>query len=76
VVEAVRVVGVAQPGEWVATAVERRLNWEAAHVEIPEAYAPEQSLGSIWRELIPHSTGASGPEELGGTERTERETFE
>jgi Mg2+/Co2+ transporter CorB len=52
IVEVVRRIGVSRPGEWVAAAVERRLDWPLEHIEeIPQA--PEQSLGSIWRELIP-----------------------
>jgi hypothetical protein len=55
VVEVVRKVGVSQPGEWVAGAVERRLDWPLPHVEqIQEGRrAPSDSLGDIWRELIP-----------------------
>jgi len=55
VVEVVRKVGVSQPGEWVAGAVERRLDWPLPHVEqIQEGRrAPSESLGDIWRELIP-----------------------
>jgi hypothetical protein len=55
VVEAVRQVGVSQPGEWVAAGVERRLEWPLPHVEgIEEGPVPrEESLAAIWRELIP-----------------------
>jgi hypothetical protein len=65
VVEVVRRIGVSQPGEWVAAAVERRLNWPLTEAEeIEEAVLPrEESLGRIWRELIPETSpraGASG----------------
>jgi hypothetical protein len=55
VVEWVRRIGVSQPGEWVAGAVERRLNWPAAEPDsIEEGPLPrEESLAAIWRELIP-----------------------
>jgi hypothetical protein len=70
VVEGVRTVGVSQPGEWVASAVERRLDWPLAHVESIEEAPParEESLAAIWRELIP----ARAPvEQAPGTRRTE-----
>jgi len=65
VVEVVRQVGVSQPGEWVASAVERRLDWPLTpEEEIEESVLPrEESLGRIWRELIPEApprAGASG----------------
>lgn len=65
VVEVVRRIGVSQPGEWVAAAVERRLNWPLTPAEqIEESVLPrEESLAGIWRELIPEApprTGASG----------------
>ena len=60
VVEVVRRVGVSQPGEWVASAVERRLDWPAA-AAIEEAPLPrEQSLAAIWRELIPETRPGAG----------------
>ncbi len=61
VVEVVRKVGVSQPGEWVAGAVERRLDWPLPHVEqIQEGrQAPTDSLGDIWRELIPERAPGS-----------------
>ena len=66
VVEIVRRIGASQPGEWVASAVERRLKWPLTQAEqMQEAVAPpEESLGRIWRELIPEATpqtGARGP---------------
>jgi hypothetical protein len=68
VVEVVRRVGISQPGEWVASAVERRLDWpEEPAVGIEEAPLPrEGTLGDIWRELIPErAPSARGP----GSER-------
>jgi hypothetical protein len=74
VVEVVRRVGVSQPGEWVASAVERRLNWPLTPAEeIEEAVLPrEESLGRIWRELIPEAsprTGAPGSRDATGSGR-------
>jgi hypothetical protein len=65
VVEVVRKIGVSQPGEWVAAAIERRLNWPMTPAEeMQEAVIPrEESLAGIWRELIPETpppTGAPG----------------
>jgi hypothetical protein len=61
VVEFVRKVGVSQPGEWTAVAVENRLSWPAPAEEIEEAPARrEDSLASIWRELIPESRPSLG----------------
>jgi hypothetical protein len=63
VVEVVRRIGVSQPGEWVASAVERRLNWPLTEAEqMQEAVAPpEESLGRIWRQLIPETPAQTGP---------------
>lgn len=57
IVEVVRRIGVSQPGEWVATAVERRLDWPMTPAEeIEESALPRQeSIAGIWRELIPES---------------------
>ena len=62
VVEVVRRIGVSQPGEWVASAVERRLNWPLTEAEqMQEAVAPqEESLASIWRQLTPESPPQRG----------------
>jgi hypothetical protein len=71
IVEGVRRVGVSQPGEWVASDIERRLDWHVPHVtgieEVPPA--PAQSLADIWSQLIPERapartsspTGSSDP---------------
>jgi Mg2+/Co2+ transporter CorB len=69
VVEVVRRIGVSQPGEWVASAVERRLNWPLTEAEqMQEAVAPqEESLASIWRQLTPESP----PQRGAGGQRTE-----
>jgi hypothetical protein len=71
VVEFVRRLGMSQPGEWAASAVERRLNWHMTDAEqMQEAVAPPaESLGHIWRELIPESPPeTSVPGSQGGTE--------
>jgi hypothetical protein len=64
IVEGVRQIGVSQPGEWVASGVERRLDWPLPHVagieEIPPIYEP--SLAGIWRELIPERAPGPAPE--------------
>jgi hypothetical protein len=72
VVEGVRRVGVSQPGEWVASAVERRLDWPLPHVESIEEGPParEESLAAIWRELIPERAPGRGPD---GREVTDSE---
>jgi hypothetical protein len=78
IVEGVRRIGVSQPGEWVATAVEHRLSWHPEPGEEPEAVTPERSLGTIWRALIPEDAStpaAAGARELGETARG-RETPE
>jgi hypothetical protein len=62
VVEVVRRVGVSQPGEWVASAVERRLDWYMTDAEQMQETAapPGESLGRIWRELIPETPPEAG----------------
>jgi hypothetical protein len=57
IVEVVRRIGVSKPGEWVASAVERRLDWPEPHVpSIEEAPpVPAESLADIWSQLIPES---------------------
>jgi len=75
VVELVRRIGVSQPGQWVAAAVERRLNWPMTPAEeIQEAVIPrEESLAGIWRELIPEApprTATSGSQGVTQPERT------
>jgi len=62
VVDLVRKAGVSKPAEAVASVVERRLDWPLTDAQqIQEAVLPqEQSLGHIWRELIPETPPASG----------------
>ena len=62
VVDLVRKVGVSMPAEKVASLVERRLDWPLTSAQqIQESVLPqEQSLGHIWRELIPETPPASG----------------
>jgi hypothetical protein len=64
IVEVVRRIGVSQPGEWVAQAVENRLDWHA-EPSIEEAPLRRASLADIWAALIPESRPARGltPEE-------------
>jgi hypothetical protein len=62
IVEVVRKIGVSQPAEWVARAVERRLDWPLTAGEIEEAVLPrEESLAGAWRELIPETPERGGP---------------
>jgi hypothetical protein len=62
VVDVVRKIGMSQPGEWTAAAVERRLDWPASQAEIEEGLPRRQeSLGEIWRQLIPESAPRSAP---------------
>jgi hypothetical protein len=58
IVEFVRKIGVSQPGEWVASLVERRLDWptEGLVEEAPPRRA--ESLAGIWRTLIPEQAPA------------------
>jgi hypothetical protein len=63
IVEGVNKIGVSKPGAWVAGAVERRLNWPLTEAEQMQesVMAPQESLGRIWRELIPETpTGGGG----------------
>jgi hypothetical protein len=73
IVEGVRRVGVSQPGEWVASAVERRLEWPLPAEEIEELPGPrEESLAGIWRALIPERAPYTGrgPDDASGSGRT------
>jgi hypothetical protein len=74
IVDVVRKIGVSQPGEWVAAALERRLHWEPTPVGIEEApLQAEHSLGSIWRALIPPEAPADDRRQaprMTGSERT------
>jgi len=71
VVDLVRKVGVSQPGEWVAAAVERRLDWHLTpEQQIEEGVMPrEESLGRIWRELIPERAPGRPVERAGADRR-------
>jgi Mg2+/Co2+ transporter CorB len=62
VVDLVRKAGVSKPAEAVASVVERRLDWPLTSAQqIQESVLPrEESLGHIWRELIPETPPASG----------------
>jgi hypothetical protein len=57
IVEVVRRIGVSKPGEWVAAAVERRLDWHREHVPSIEETppVPAESLADIWSQLSPAS---------------------
>ena len=79
IVEVVRRIGVSQPGEWVASGVESRLSWKPTASEVPEALPPEESIGTIWRALIPGTEGpmrTSGPQELADSGAADEERFE
>jgi hypothetical protein len=63
-VSAVHFIGVSQPGEWTADAVEYMLDWPAPPDQAKPRRPIEQSLAGIWRELRkPHGHPAdpSGP---------------
>jgi hypothetical protein len=64
VVEFVRRLGMSQPGEWAASAVERHPNLPLPAAEKMEegVAAPRESLGGIWRELIPETPPETPPE--------------
>jgi hypothetical protein len=53
IVDVVRRIGVSQPGEWVAATLERRIDWHPAPGIEERPLPAEESLGSIWRTLIP-----------------------
>ena len=63
IVEVVRRIGVSQPGEWVASGVERRLDWHATHVEeIQEGRQTRpESLAEVWRALLVDDAPARRP---------------
>lgn len=63
IVEIVRRIGVSQPGEWTASAVEKRLDW---HAEPALEGARRPSLAEIWAELIPaHAPSSRRPSSPG-----------
>jgi hypothetical protein len=54
IVEFVRMLGVSQPGEWTASAIENRVDWHAPVAPVEEGRPrPAKSLADIWAELIP-----------------------
>ncbi|MGH3635533.1 MAG: hypothetical protein ACRDTS_15905, partial [Mycobacterium sp.] len=60
VVEVVRKSGIPLPGAWVASAVERSLDWYAAEPSIEEVPARRgESLADIWATLIPERAPAT-----------------
>jgi len=67
IVEVVNKIGVSKPGAWVAGGVERRLNWHLTPAEeMQEAVMPrEESLGRIWRELIPEAPASDAAQPSG-----------
>jgi hypothetical protein len=70
IVEVVRKVGVSQPGEWVASATERRLDWPEPTEGIEELPAGrEESLAGIWRALIPERAPYTGPGDSSHSDR-------
>ena len=61
VVDVVRRIGISWPGEFVALGFERRFGWHMTEAErMQETVAPPaESLGHIWRELIPENAPPS-----------------
>jgi hypothetical protein len=59
IVEVVRRIGIAQPGEWTAQAVQNRLNWHAEPTLEKAPRRPAQSLAEAWAALIPDRTPAT-----------------
>ena len=59
IVEVVRKVGVALPSEWVAWAVQRRLNWHAEPTLEKAPRRPAASLADAWAALVPDRGPAS-----------------
>lgn len=59
IVEVVRVVGISQPGEWSAQAVQNRLDWHAEPTleKAPSRRAP--SLADAWAALVPERSPAA-----------------
>lgn len=56
IVHGVYLMGVSQPGEWVAAGLGRSLHWMASPDELARL-GPGQSHTAIWRELISHRLG-------------------
>jgi hypothetical protein len=61
VVEVVRKIGIAQPGEWTAGAVQNRLNWHAAEATLEKASPRRASLAEAWAALVPERSAAVRP---------------
>jgi hypothetical protein len=53
IVEVVRKIGIAQPGEWVAQVVQSRLNWHAEPTLEKAPRRQPESLAEAWAALIP-----------------------
>ena len=74
VVTAVDQSGVTKPGAWTASGVERRLDWPMTEAEeMQEAVMPQpESLGHIWRELIPERPASGGAQGSPGASQSGR----
>ena len=69
VVELVRKIGIAQPGEWVAWVVQSRLDWHAEPgVELETPARRGASLAEAWAALVPDRSPATrrSPDERTG----------
>jgi hypothetical protein len=66
--------GIPRPGAWTAAAVERRLDWPMTDAEeMQEAVIPQpDSLGHIWRELIPEQPASGGADGSPGASQSGR----
>jgi Mg2+/Co2+ transporter CorB len=67
IVEVVRRIGVSKPGEWVASSVERRLDWHAEPALEEGPPVPGESLAEIWSQLIPESAPPPARERPAGS---------
>ena len=66
--------GIPRPGAWTASALERRLDWPLTEAEeMQEAVMPQpDSLGRIWRELIPEGPASGGAQGSPGASQSGR----
>jgi hypothetical protein len=66
--------GIPRPGAWTALALEHRLNWPLTEAEeMQEAVMPQpESLGHIWRELIPERPASGGAQGSPGASQSGR----